>query len=362
MSENSVKNILVINPGSTSTKVALFSDTILQWQETISYQIEDFHQFGSSLEQIQLRQNDIQQLLNTKQVDLTFLSAVAGRGGPFQPMESGTYRVVDTVLRDVREGRVLTDHISNIGVILADHFAQKAGIPAFFVDPVCVDEFEPLARYSGMPELERRSLLHALNIKAVARKTAEQLGKSLDELNCIVAHLGGGISICAIKSGRMVDVNNANEEGPFSPERCGTLPSSSLAKFCFSGKYDYPAIKKRIVGQGGLSAYLGTNDLREIWQWIDEGAHETQIVLEAMAYQIAKEIGAMSTVLSGDVDAIVLTGGISRDDRLMAWVEDRTRFIAPVHRFPGEFEMEALALGVLRVLRGEEAEKEYPHA
>lgn len=362
MSDTSNINILVINPGSTSTKVAIYRDEVLQWQETLNYPIEDLKEYSSSLDQIQFREEDIQSLLNKKQVDMSSLSAVVGRGGPFRPMESGTYRVIKAVLQDVFEGRVLADHISNIGIILADHFAQKANVPAYFVDPVCVDEFEPLARYSGMPEIERRSLLHALNIKAVARKTAEKIGKAIDELDCIVAHLGGGISICALKMGRMVDVNNANEEGPFSPERCGTLPSSSLAKLCFSGKYDYTTIKKRIVGQGGLSAYLGTNDLREVWQWIDGGAHEAQIVLEAMAYQIAKEIGAMATVLSGHVDAVILTGGVCRDERLMEWVEKRICFIAPVYRWPGEFEMEALALGVLRVLRGEEAEKEYPYA
>ncbi|MFC1568859.1 butyrate kinase [bacterium] len=356
------KNILVINPGSTSTKVAWFINDRSIWQETIQYTPEDLHSFHSSLDQIQLRQSDIQTILEQKQADLSVLSAVAGRGGPFRPMESGTYRVTEAVIQDIHEGRVQADHISNIGAILADYFAQRAGVIAFFVDPVCVDEFEPLARYSGMPELERKSLLHALNIKAAARQIASKLKKPLNECHFIIAHMGGGISICAIQCGRMVDVNNANEEGPFSPERCGTLPASSLAKLCFSGSIDYPALKKRIVGQGGMAAYLGTHDIQEVWQWIDEGNHEAQIVLQAMAYQIAKEIGAMATVLSGRVNAVILTGGLCRDDRLMTWVEERIRFIAPVYRLPGEFEMEALASGVLRVLRGEESEKEYPYA
>ncbi|MBN2104785.1 butyrate kinase [bacterium] len=361
MSHSDQKHILVINPGSTTTKVAWFLDEHPLWKETISYSPEDFRTFSSSLDQIRLRCDDIQTLLDRKESDLSKLAAVVGRGGTFRPMESGTYRVNEFLIRDVMEGRVQADHISNIGVVLAYDFARKAGVSAFFVDPVCVDEFEPLARYSGMPELDRISLLHALNIKSAARKVAAELGNSISESSFIVAHLGGGISICAIKSGRMVDVNNANEEGPFSPERCGTLPASSLAKLCYSGKHDYPEIKRRIVGQGGLYAYLGTNDVQEVWQWIDEGNHEARIVLEAMIYQIAKEIGAMAAVLSGNVDAIILTGGICHDDRLMSWLQDRICFIAPVHRLPGEFEMEALAGGVLRVLQGEESEKEYPY-
>jgi len=361
MSGSDPNHILVINPGSTSTKVAWFVNDRVSWQETLSYDPEDLQPFSSSLDQIDLRRNDIEALLAKKKADLSTLTALAARGGPLMPMESGTYRVNKSVIRDIMKGRVQADHISNIGAVLADYFAQEAGVPAFFVDPVCVDEFEPLARYSGMPELERRSLLHALNIKAAARKVAASLGKSFSQCHFIVAHMGGGISICAVQSGRMVDVNNANEEGPFSPERCGTLPVNSLAKLCYSGKYKYAEIKKRIVGHGGLSAYLGTHNIEKIWQWIDEGNHEAQMILEAMIYQIAKEIGAMASVLSGMVDAIILTGGISRDERLMRWLHDRISFIAPVHRLPGEFEMEALALGVLRVLSGEEAEKEYPY-
>jgi butyrate kinase len=356
------KAILVINPGSTSTKVAWFRENEKLWQESLSYLSAELQACQSAMDQLDLRREDITRLLEKRQADLSELAAVAGRGGPFRPMESGTYRVSESLIEAIRQGQVLADHISNLGAVLAYDFAARAGVPAYFVDPVCVDEFEALARYSGMPELERRSLLHALNIKAVARQTAQDLNRPLNSLNLIVAHLGGGISVCAMKEGRMVDVNNANEEGPFSPERCGTLPASSLAKLCYSGKITYSDMKRRIVGQGGLTAYLGTNDLQEIWQWIDEGNHEAQIVLEAMAYQIAKEIGCMSTVLFGRVDAIVLTGGLSHDSRLMKWIEERVRFIAPVTCLPGEAEMEALAAGVLRVLNGEEEEKEIPDA
>jgi len=362
MSHSETKKILVINPGSTSTKIAWFSDENAVWQETIYYTTEDLKSCRTSIDQIKFRQKDIQAVLDKREADISQLSAVAGRGGPFRPMQSGTYAVTDRLIRDIREGHVLADHISNIGVILADHFARLAGVSAYFVDPVCVDEFDPVARYSGLPELERRSLLHALNIKAVARATAAEMGKSLSECQFVIAHLGGGISVCAMRAGRMVDVNNANEEGPFSPERCGTLPVSSLVRLCYSETYDYPSLKKRMIGQGGLSAYLGTNDVREIWQWIDDGNHESQIILKAMVYQIAKEIGAMAAALSGRVDAVVLTGGLSKDERLMQWLEDHVKFIAPVRRMAGEFEMEALASGVLRVLRGEEEEAEYPDA
>ena len=351
--------ILVINPGSTSTKVAWFQEKDKLWQEILTYSPAGLRNFKSAMDQYTLRRNDIRQLLDRRQADWSGLSAVAGRGGPFRPMESGTYRVSESLLEQIRQGRVLADHISNLGVVLAHEFAALAGVPAYFVDPVCVDEFEKPARYSGMPELERRSLLHALNIKAAARQTAGRLNRPLDAMNMIVAHLGGGISVCAMKKGRMIDVNNANEEGPFSPERCGTLPASSLARLCYSGEVEYSDMKRRIVGQGGLTAYLGTSDLREISRRIGEGDREAQTVLEAMAYQIAKEIGSMAAVLSGRVDAVVLTGGLSR---LTAWIGERVRFIAPVTCLPGETEMEALAAGVLRVLNGEEEEKEIPDA
>ncbi|MBN1780662.1 butyrate kinase [bacterium] len=355
------RKILVINPGSTSTKIALFENESLIWQECIEYQSAVLARFRNSLEQLPLRQNDIGDLLKKKQVDISSIDAVAGRGGPFRPLESGTYRIDKRVLNDVKQGKVQADHISNIGVLLADHFARQADAPAFFVDPVCVDEFDAEARYSGLPELERRSLLHALNIKAVARQAASVVNKTLAQFNGIVAHLGGGISVCAIRNGRMVDVNNANEEGPFSPERSGSLPVSSLVRLCFSGRYGADQMKKKIVGQGGLTAYLGTNRLPDIWERIDRGDDQARQVLRAMTYQIAKEIGAMAAVLFGHADAVVLTGGLCHDDRLMSWIDDRVAFIGPVIRIPGEREMEALASGVLRVIRNEESCLEYPH-
>ena len=247
--------ILVINPGSTSTKIALYEDEKEIWKESISYSGNEFAQFNTIIDQFDLRKRDIHQLIKKKQLRISNLHAVVGRGGPFKPLKSGTYRISKKVLQDVRQGKVQTEHISNIGVFLAHDLAGEEHTPSFFVDPVSIDEFEPVARFSGIPELERKSLLHALNMKATAHIAAKEMNKSLDSLNLIIAHLGGGISICPMKKGKIIDVNNANEEGPFSPERAGTLPSSSLVKLCFSKKYTYDELKKKVVGQGGLTAF-----------------------------------------------------------------------------------------------------------
>ena len=306
-----------------------------------------------------MRRKDVEGIIRERNLDLQSLSAVVGRGGPFKPLESGTYKVSDKLLYDVKIGNVQADHISNIGVLLAHEIAEKAGVFAFFVDPVSVDEFEPVARISGIPELERKSLLHALNVKATAYKAAKDLGRSLSELNLIVAHLGGGISICPIRKGRIVDVNNANEGGPFSPERAGSLPVSSLVKLCYSEKFTYPEMKRRIVGNGGLVAYLGTNDIREVEKRIAEGDAKAKLIYQAMAYQIAKEIGSMAAVLNGEIDAILLTGGAAHSSMLTGWIKEKVSFLGPIYVYPGENEMEALAMGVLRVLKGEEQLKEY---
>jgi len=351
--------ILVLNPGSTSTKLALYEDKSPLWTESIIYTSERINQFDHVLDQLSMREADIKDVFKSKSIKINELSAIAARGGPLKPLESGTYKITSDVVRDIRDGNVQTEHVSNLSPIIAYDLAHEHNIPAYFVDPVCVDEFEPLARISGLPEIKRRSLLHALSVKAVARKAAEKLGKPLNSLNLIVAHLGGGISICPLKKGRIVDVNNANEEGPFSPERAGTLPVSSLIRLCYSNKYTEPELRKKIVGQGGLTGYLQTNDLREVERRIRAGDDDAEAILQAMAYQIAKEIGAMSTVLHGDVDAIVVTGGGAYSKILTDWVTERVRFISEIHILPGDFEMEALALGVLRVLKQEEEAKVY---
>ncbi|MBN2415752.1 butyrate kinase [bacterium] len=351
--------ILALNPGSTSTKIALYKNDTLVWDESIDYGSEELNRFERIVDQLEMRKRDIEAVLREHGTDVRSLAAVVGRGGPFKPLESGTYRVDEALLSDIRQGNVQADHISNIGAVLADSLASQAGITAFFVDPVSVDEFIPLARYSGMPGLERRSLVHALNVKATARRAADALGKPLQSLNLVVAHLGGGISVCPLLKGRIIDVNNANEGGPFSPERTGSLPVSSLVKLCYSGEFTYADMKKKITRQGGLTAYLGVNDGRRIVARIEEGDDEAREVFEAMAYQIAKEIGAMATVLSGEVDAIVMTGGLAHQRMLLDWIEARVSFIAPMLVFPGENELEALALGALRVLRGEEEPRNY---
>lgn len=351
--------ILVINPGSTSTKVALYEDEKEIWKESIAYSKEELSTFDSATDQSDLRKQDIDTLIGKKGVKLSDLDAVVGRGGPFKPLRSGTYLIAETVLNDVKQGKVQAEHISNIGVLLAYEIAKKADVPSYFVDPVSVDEFEPVAYISGIPELERKSLLHALNVKATAHIAAKEMGKPLDSLNLIVAHLGGGISICPLEKGKVIDVNNANEGGPFSPERAGSLPSSSLVKLCFSEKFTYKELKKRLVGNGGLIAYLGTNDLDEVREKINTGDKHSKLILDAMIYQISKEIGAMAAVLKGKVDVILLTGGIAHQEYVVKGITEMVSFIADIRVYAGENEMKSLAQGVLRVLKGEEKALEY---
>jgi butyrate kinase len=351
--------ILVINPGSTTTKLALFENETSLWSDTVNYSTTQNPFPLRILEQFDKRLKDVKRTLISKMVDVSEVSAIAVRGGPFKALESGTYRIDDAVLHDVHGGRVQAEHASNLGVLLGAELARPEGKPAFFVDPISVDEFDPVARISGIPELERKSLVHALNIKATARLLAVKLGKEFMQMNMIGAHLGGGISICAIRKGRIVDVNNAVEAGPFSPERSGSLPVSSLVRLCYSGRFSQEQMKRKVVGQGGMVAHLGTHDAREVENRIASGDQNAEIVYQAMAYQIAKEVGAMAAVLSGEVDSVFLTGGLAHSALLVDWIRGRISFIAPVYVFPGEREMEALASGVLRVLRGEETAKTY---
>jgi len=350
--------ILVINPGSTSTKIAVFEDNHPIFDKTITYSKDTLEKYDNILEQRGMREKDIKNALKGTMA-LKDLHAVVGRGGLLRPLESGTYRVTEKMVNDIVNGRVQADHASNIGAVLAYDIAREANVPAFIADPVSVDEFDDIARISGIPDIERKSLLHALNVRAVALQVANDMRKNLDELNLIVAHLGGGITICPIKHGRIVDVNNAIEEGPFSPERAGGLPSFSLVKLCYSGKYSEREMKRKLVGGGGLVAYLGTNSVEEVEKRIDQGDSKAKLVFEAMAYQIAKEIGAMATVLKGAVDRIIITGGCAHSVRLTNLIKERISFIAPVIVYPGAFEMQALANAALRVLRGEEKEKTY---
>ncbi|AOT73209.1 butyrate kinase [Geosporobacter ferrireducens] len=354
-----VYRVLTINPGSTSTKIAIFDNEKPVLETTLRHPAEEINKFDKIFDQYEFRKNVILETLNENGINLTKLSAVVGRGGLLKPIQGGTYSVSDSMIEDLKVG-ILGEHASNLGGILANEIAKQLNIPAFIVDPVVVDEMDEVARISGMPELARKSIFHALNQKAVARRAAAEMGKAYEDVNIIVAHLGGGISVGAHQNGRVIDVNNALDgEGPFSPERAGGLPVGDLAKMCFSGKYTIDDIKKKIKGQGGLVAYLGTNDGREVEKMISEGNEKAALVYEAMAYQVAKEIGSCAAVLKGKVDAVILTGGIAYDKKFVKWVSDRVAFIAQVIVYPGEDEMIALAEGGLRVLRGEETAKIY---
>lgn len=351
--------LLVINPGSTSTKIAVFYNEDLVLEETLRHSNEELAGYSTIFDQYQFRKSIILDILKEKGFDINELSAVVGRGGLLKPIPGGTYRVNDKMLDDLSKG-TFGEHASNLGGAIAHEIASQLNIPSFIVDPVVVDEMEDIARISGMPEIPRISIWHALNQKAVARRFAKDNGKAYEELNLVVAHLGGGISVGAHKKGKVVDVNNALDgEGPFSPERSGGLPVGDLAKLCYSGKYTLAEMKKKIKGCGGLVAYLGTNDARKVCEMIEAGDEKAKLIYEAMAYQVAKEIGSMSTVLEGQVDAIILTGGIAYDAMFTAWIKERVDFIADVVMYPGEDELIALAEGGLRVLRGEEQAKEY---
>jgi len=350
--------ILVINPGSTSTKWGLYSkEEGFLFEENISHRPEDLAVYPFLEDQVPYRLSLITDHLDELLGEEWNLSAVVGRGGLMKPVQGGTYLINDRMLYDLEVG-VQGQHASNLGASLAYMIAEEE-IPAFVVDPVAVDEFEPLARYSGWPGIERRSLSHALNMKAVGREFAKDMGTSYEELNLVMVHLGSGISVAAHKQGQMVDVNNANEEGPFSLERSGTLPLVPLLDLAYSGEYSREGLIKALTGKAGLYGYLGTKSLIEIEKRIAEGSKKDREVLEALAYQVAKEIGAMSTVLKGSVDGIILTGGMAYSELLCSLIKERTEFIATVSIYPGEKEMLAMALGALRVLEGKEEALQY---
>ncbi len=348
--------ILAINPGSTSTKIAVFHDRKLVKSENLNHSVDELKVFDKITDQLDYRYTSIRKWLMDN--DLMELNCIVGRGGLLRPMASGTYTVNDKMKEDLIIG-VQGEHASNLGGLIASKLANELGVNAYIVDPVAVDELDDIARVSGMPDIPRRSLLHALNVKAVAHRYAKDQGINLGEINLIVAHLGGGISIVPIKRGRMIDVNNANEMGPFSPERTGSLPVGDLVKMAFSNNYDLATMKKKITREGGLVGYLNTNDVRDVEKMIQEGNNKAELIYNAMAYQIAKEIGAMATVLSGQVDKIILTGGMAHSKSLTEKIKEYIGFITDVLLYPGEDEMIALAEGALRVLKNEEQAKTY---
>ncbi len=351
--------ILVINPGSTSTKVVLFSNEQLLFEKKIEHSSKELSNFNKIIDQYHFRQDIILSFLKEKGINLSTLNAVVGRGGLLKPIASGTYRINEKMLEDLHRG-VMGEHASNLGGLLAYGIAENLSIPSYIVDPVVIDEMKPVARISGMPEIPRISILHALNQKAVARKAALDLGKKYEKCNFIIAHLGGGISVGIHCKGKVIDVNNAlNGEGPFTPERSGGVPVGGLVELCFSGKFTKDEMMKKIKGKGGLVAYLNTNDVREVVKMIKRGDKKAKLILEAMAYQVAKEIGAGATVLRGQIDAIILTGGIAYNNEFVNMVRDRVSFLSLVMVYPGEEEMLSLCEGALRVLKGEEVEKIY---
>ncbi|WP_096201641.1 butyrate kinase [Bacillus sp. FJAT-45350] len=345
--------ILAINPGSTSTKLAIYHGEIIILNETIRHKDEELAGFSSVIEQKGYRMQQLEKLLVHEGHLLEEFDGIVGRGGFLSPLKSGTYIVNNEMIHDLETAKY-GEHASNLGAIIAYDLASSVGIAAFIVDPIVVDELTDMARLSGIPELERKSHLHALNIKAVSRKVANTIGRPYECFNFIVAHIGGGISIAAMEKGRIIDVNNGNNEGPYSPERAGGLPSKELIHLCYSGQFTEKEMISKVTKEGGLYAYLGTKSVIEAEERAIQGDIHAQKILEGMIYQLAKEIGAMSTVVNGEIDGIILTGGVSYSEFIINRLRKKIQFLAPVFVQPGEEELEALAFGALRVLSGEE--------
>ena len=352
-----MKKILVINPGSTSTKVALYHDDKPVWKESITHTAEEVARFEHPNEQLEMRDSAMHSALREAGIPLEF-DAVIARGGLLKPTPGGIYIIDDKVKQDLIHARM--EHVCNLGALMADDIAKEIGCPAYIADPEVVDELMPQARLSGLPELPRHSIFHALNGKSVSRIYADSIGRRYEDLNLIVVHLGGGISVAAHRKGRVVDVNNAlNGDGPFSPERAGTLPADQLAEMCFSGKYTLREVKNMINGRGGLAAHLGTKDVAEIAKRAAKGEEPFRSVLEAMAYSVAKEVGARAVALKGKVDAIIVTGGIAHSDYFVSHLSEWISFIAPIVLRPGEDEVSSLAYNALGALNGRMTVKKY---
>lgn len=350
---------LIINPGSTSTKIGVFEDETLLFEETLRHSTEEISQYASIVDQKDFRKKIITDLLEEKNFDMKSLNVVVGRGGMLKPIAGGTYAVTDELLNDLKVG-VQGQHASNLGGILAREIGDEIGVPSFIVDPVVVDELMPIARYSGVPELPRTSVFHALNQKAVAKRYAKETGKAYETLRLIVVHMGGGVSVGAHENGRIIDVFNALDgDGAFSPERAGAVPTGALVKMCFSGKYTEKEVYSKLVGKGGFNAYLGTNDMREVTKRANAGDEKAIEAKQAFLLQVSKDIGSMACVLNGKVDQIIVTGGIAYGAEVIEALKERAGWIAPFTVYPGEDELLALAQGALRVLNGEEEAKAY---
>lgn len=354
------KNILVVNPGSTSTKIAVFKNLKQVFLNNIKHSPEELHRYNKIVDQFDFRKQTIIDELEKSQIDILTMDIIVGRGGLLKPIEGGVYRVNHDMIRDIHNP--MGEHESNLGGLIAYELANYIGngTEAIIVDPTCVDELEDIARISGMPELPRKSFLHTLNQRAVARTFAREINKKYEDINVIVAHMGGGVSVGAHLKGRIVDVNNGlNGDGPMSPERSGGVPVGQLVELCFSGKFTKEEILKKIKGKGGFYAYLGTSNALEIEERIEKGDTHAKLIYTAMAYQVAKEIAALSAVLKGEIDGILLTGGLAYGKFIIDEITDRVKHLGPVHIYPGENEMEALAMNGFLVLTGEIEPKEY---
>lgn len=347
--------ILAINPGSTSTKIALYDNEREVFQQNLEHTNEALAPYKEIADQYQMRKQAITTVLEERGIRLEELKAVVGRGGILPPVKSGAYRVNEAMVDRLRN-RPLAEHASNLGGLIAYEMAESLGIPSFIYDSVAVDEFQPIARISGLADIKRKSLSHALNMRAAAIETAKRMDKAYKDLNLIVAHLGGGITVSVHHQGQMIDIVS-DDEGPFSPERAGRVPCMELVKLCYGEEKE--VMMKKIRGKGGLISYLNTNSALEVEKMISQGNEEAKLVYEAMAYQIAKAIGELATVVEGKVDRVVITGGIAYSEMMTGWIKKRVAFIAPVEIIPGENELRSLALGALRVLKGEETALEY---
>jgi len=354
--------ILAINPGSTSTKFAVYFDGVCMLKKTLRHSIEDLSLYENIIDQFEFRKGVIIDSLVEEGFDVDKIKYIIGRGGLTYSLKSGVYLVNNRMLEHAREG-IYGQHASNLGPLIADYIAlQIPGAHAYIADPVVTDELEEIARFSGHPLFDRRSIFHALNQKATARLHAKKINRKYEKLNLIVAHLGGGISVGAHQKGKVIDVNNALDgEGPFSPERSGTLPAGQLIDMCFSNKYEKEEIRRMVIGEGGFVAYLGTNDAMEVETRAKNGDELAMKIQDALGYQVAKAIGEMAVVLNGYVDAILLTGGLAYNQYLTQYITSKVEFISAVHVYPGEDELEALALNALRVATGEIEPLEYPN-
>lgn len=354
--------ILVINPGSTSTKIAVYQDETCLFEQTIKHYLDELVLYPTILSQLDFRYDLIIGNLEIAGISLDDIKIVMGRGGLTYPLESGVYEVDDRMLTHVRKG-VMGQHASNLGPLLAHAIAKIIpGAHAYIADPVVTDELEPVARVSGHPRFERRSIFHALNHKAIGRLYAQSIGKKYEEINLIIAHMGGGVSVGAHRKGRVIDVNNALDgEGPFSPERSGTLPAGQLIEACFCGNFTEDEVRRMVTGEGGLVAYLNTNSMKEIVDFAEDGDEECRFYVEAFVYQVAKAIGEMAVVLEGEVDAILLTGGIAYSSLIARSVTEKIKFISTVVVYKGEDELASMAMNAQLMLSGELVPKKYPH-